>query len=93
MADPRQDNEIKLIKTRLCYKAERIVQAILGAQTRVAILVDTHMSAEEMRLFNLHLSVRGLTCAVQVGDTELVCVGTAREGDGQRGVLQPPAHL
>ena len=55
VADPRQDNEIKLIETRLYDKAERIVQVILGAQIRVAILVDTHMSAEEMRLFNLHL--------------------------------------
>ena len=87
VADPRQDNEIKLIETRLCDKAERIVQVILGAQIRVAILVDTHMSAEEMRLFNLHLSTRGLTCAVQEGDTELVCVGTPREGGGQGGVL------
>ena len=40
-----------------------------------------------MRLFNLHLSTRGLTCAVQEGDTELVCVGTPREGGGQCGVL------
>ena len=45
------------------------------------------MSMEEMRLFNLHLSTRGLTCAVQEGDTELVCVGTPREGGGQGGVL------
>ena len=49
VADPRQDNEIKLIETRLCDKAERIVQVILDAQIRVAILVDTHMSAEEIR--------------------------------------------
>ena len=37
VAEPRQDNEIKLIETRLCDKAERIVQVILDARIRVAL--------------------------------------------------------
>ena len=94
VAGPREA-AIQLIETRLCDKAERLVCMLLGADTRVAVLTDTHMTQEETRLFNLHLALRGLTCAVPVKGAEPVCVGTPADERGQCGVLVvwDPVHV
>ena len=58
-----------LFETKLDGKATRAVELIQGADARVAILVDTHMTADEMLIFQLHLErVYGLTCASTPAD-------------------------